>query len=236
MWRREPAARPWPFALRRNEATIAALIVLLGLGLAALQLLPQLAAGSGRSSGRPRSRGAGAGTISSRHYRPAAQPCPGGIYAYLGIVPFLFLVGLPAAVRRGEPPGAFGLGLLVVLAFLARAVGWFSRAGVPARMLAWGDRGLALAGLGLDALWRWSAANLRLRRMRVPAALRWAAAWLGLSYCWSLALLSRRRSISREPACTALRRRAGDLEVNLSDVLRFFAGAVSGGLLGWVQL
>ena len=49
---------------------------------------------------------------------------------------------------------------------------------------------LALAGLGLDALWRWSAANLKLRRMSLPAVVRWAVAWLGIGTLAAAAALS----------------------------------------------
>ena len=74
-----------------------------------------------------------------------------------------------------------GLGLLVALSLLWAAGNWLSRTGASAAILAWSAVALlALAGLGFDALWRWSTANLKLRRTNVPAAVRWAVAWLGI--------------------------------------------------------
>jgi 4-amino-4-deoxy-L-arabinose transferase-like glycosyltransferase len=185
-------ARPYG-AFRRNEALIAALIGLLGFGLAAIQLLPQLAAAiAGTSASNGAVAGAGLGQfLGALIVRPADGPPSGGLYAYLGIVPFLFLAGLPKAVRRENRRLVLGLGVLAVLALLWAAGGWLGSTGAPAAILAWGALALlALAGLGFDALWRWAAANLRLRRVSVPAAVAWAAAWLGIAALAAIAALS----------------------------------------------
>ena len=155
--------------------------------------MPQLGAAFGGSSvARPAVTGAGLGPLlGALIARPAGQTTPGGLYAYLGIVPFLFLAGLPAAIRRGNRRVALGLGLLAALALLWAAGDWLGRTGASAAMLAWGAAALlALAGLGLDALWRWAAANLKLRRMSLPAAARWAVAWLGIIALALVAALS----------------------------------------------
>ena len=84
-----------------------------------------------------------------------------------------------------------GLGLLVALSLLWAAGDWLSRTGASDAILAWGAASLlVLAGLGFDALWRWSAANLKLRRTSVPAAVRWAVAWLGIFTLAALAVAS----------------------------------------------
>ena len=174
--------RPY-IAFRRDEALIAGLIGLLGLGLAAVQLLPQFAAALGSAPGsRPATIGSGLGSLLAALIAGSeGQPFPSGLYTYLGVVPVFFLLGLPLAMPRANRRVVAGLGLVVALALLWAAGDWLSRNGAAAAMLAWGAVGLlALAGLGLDALWRWAAANLKLRRMNLPAAVRWAVAWLGL--------------------------------------------------------
>ena len=180
-------------AFHRNEVLIAALIGVLGFGLAAIQLLPQLAAAfAGASETRLAFLGAGLGhLLGTLIVRPEGQTTPGGLYTYLGIMPFLFLAGLLKAIRRENRRVVLGLGLLVVLALFWAAGDWLGRTGVSAAMLAWGAVALfTLAGLGLDALWRWAAANLKLRRMNLPAAVRWAVAWLGLIALAAVAALS----------------------------------------------
>ena len=170
-------------ALRRNEALVAALIGLLGLGLAAVQLLPQFAAALGSALGnRPATISSGLGSLLTALIAGSeGQSFPSGLYTYLGVVPVFFLLGLPLALRRTNRRVLAGLGLVVALALLWAAGDWLSRTGAAAAMLAWGAAALlALAGLGLDALWHWAASNLKMRRMNLPAAVRWAAAWLGL--------------------------------------------------------
>jgi 4-amino-4-deoxy-L-arabinose transferase-like glycosyltransferase/predicted DNA-binding antitoxin AbrB/MazE fold protein len=184
--------RPY-ISLRRNEALIAALIGLLGLGLAAIQLLPQFAAAlAGSLAADPMAIGGGLGRLlGSLSVQPPGQPAVNGLYVYLGLVPFLFLAGLPAAVRRENRRIVLGLGLLIAMVLLWAAGNWLGRSGASAAILAWGAVALlALAGLGFDALWRWAAANLKLRRVSVPAAVRWAAAWLGLIVLTALAAAS----------------------------------------------
>ena len=158
--------RPY-IALRRNDALIAALIGLLGFGLAAIQLLPQLATALAVASverSAPVTAGLGR-LLGALIAGPGGQASAGGLYAYLGIVPFLFLAGLPMAVRRSNRRMLLGLGLLVALSLLWAAGNWLSHTGVSDAILAWGAVALlALAGLGFDVLWRWASANLKLRR------------------------------------------------------------------------
>jgi 4-amino-4-deoxy-L-arabinose transferase-like glycosyltransferase len=180
-------------ALRQDEGRIAVLIVLLSLGLAAIQLLPQLAAVfAGASAMRSAPVTAGLGQLlGTLIVGPGGQATAGGLYAYLGVVSFLFLAGLPMAMRRANRRMLLGLGLLVALSLLWAAGDWLSRTGASAAILAWGAVALlALAGLGFDALWRWSAANLKLRRTSLPAAVRWAVAWLGIMMLAALATAS----------------------------------------------
>jgi 4-amino-4-deoxy-L-arabinose transferase-like glycosyltransferase len=184
--------RPY-IALRRDEALIAVLIGLLGFGLAAVQLLPQLAAVfAGALAVRQAPVTAGLGhLLGTLIVGPGGQATAGGLYAYFGVVPFLYLAGLPMAMRRANRRMLLGLGLLVALCLLWAAGDWLSRTGASAAILAWGAVALlALAGLGFDALWRWSAANLKLRRTSLPAAVRWAAAWLGIFTLAALAAAS----------------------------------------------
>ena len=174
--------RPY-IALRRDEVLIAVLIGLLGFGLASVQLLPQIgAAFAGAEVVRPAGTGAGLGRLLGALIAgPEGETTAGGLYAYLGVVPFLFLAGLPIALRRANRRVMLGLGLLVALSLLWAAGNWLSHAGASDAILAWGAVALlALAGLGFDALWRWSAANLKLRQTSLPAAVRWAVAWLGI--------------------------------------------------------
>ena len=181
--------RPY-IALRRDEVLIAVLIGLLGFGLAAVQLLPQIgAAFAGAEVVRPAGTGAGLGRLLGALIAgPEGETTAGGLYVYLGVVPFLFLAGLPIALRRANRRVMLGLGLLVALSLLWAAGDWLSRTGASVAILAWGAVALlALAGLGFDALWRWSAANLKLRQTSLPAAVRWAVAWLGI---FALAALS----------------------------------------------
>ena len=180
-------------ALRRDEALIAVLIGLLGFGLAAIQLLPQLAAAFAVA---PMVRSAPVTTGLGHLLRaligsPEGRTTAGGLYAYLGVMPFFFLAGLPVAMRRANRRMLLGLGLLVALSLLWAARNWLSRTGASDAVLAWGAVALlALAGLGFDALWRWSAANLKLRRTSLPAAVRWAVAWLGIITLAALAVAS----------------------------------------------
>ena len=156
---------------------------------------------------------------------PGGQPIPGGLYAYLGIAPFLFLAGLPVALRRANRRMLLGLGLLVALSLLWAAGSWLSRTGASDAILAWGAVALlALAGLGFDALWRWSAANLKLRRTSLPAAVRWAVAWLGIITLAALAAASvidlYRKNRPAVPAGVT----ASFSILNAGDLVRAYAG------------
>jgi len=115
-------------------------------------------------------------------------------YAYTGLWPFLALVLLPLAFwKRDRRPLVF-----FVLLFLF-TVGWidsrdmpwrdlYARAAFlnqfryPTRMLIFGALSvIALAGVGLDTLWRLAGVRTRLQRMSVPDMARWAGARAGLA-------------------------------------------------------
>ena len=180
-------------ALRRDEALIAVLIGLLGFGLAAVQLLPHSVLPSPELRRcAPLEPVSGWGVFFGALIAgPEGETTAGGLYAYLGVVPFLFLAGLPIALRRANRRMLLGLGLLVAFSLLWAAGNWLSHAGASDAILAWGAVALlALAGLGFDALWRWSAANLKLRQTSLPAAVRWAVAWLGIITLAALAAAS----------------------------------------------
>ena len=218
--------RPY-IALRRDEALIAVLIGLLGFGLAAVQLLPQLgAAFAGAEVVSPAGTGAGLGRLlGALIARPEGETTAGGLYAYLGVVPFLFWVGLPVAMRRANRRMLLGLGLLAALSLLWAAGDWLSRTGASGAILAWGAVALlALAGLGFDALWRWSAANLKLRRTNLPAAVRWAVAWLGIITLAALAAASVIDLYRKNRPAVPADATASFSILNAGDLLRAYAG------------
>lgn len=173
-------ARP---ALRRSQAALGFIFAGLGLGLAAFRLLPFLAALLGTGPAEPAASPA-AGLAADWLVGLVVTPKPGimvgGVRGTVGIAALLFLAGLPlAAARRVEGRRPFLL--LGLLALAALAGGRLDGARLPAGLLAWGLAGLlALAGVGLSAAWDWALTHLALRRVNVPAAVRWALAWLSV--------------------------------------------------------
>ena len=199
-------------ALRRAEVVLALMLAGLGLGLAALRLLPLLAAGpAGMTSSADLDVGWRLGLLIA----PGPGAVPAGIRGTIGVAALLFLVGLPLYRRSGNArratevaatsarsaaadpnrPAAAGLALVAavsnrpvrsvlllgLLALAGLSGGWLDGAGLPAGLLAWGLAGLlALGGAGLSAAWDWALAHLALRRVNVPAAVRWALGWLGV--------------------------------------------------------
>ena len=127
-------------------------------------------------------------------------------------------------MRRANRRVLLGLGLLVALSLLWAAGNWLSRTGASDAILAWGAVALlALAGLGFDALWRWSSANLKLRRTSLPAAVRWAVAWLGIITLAALAA-ARLSTCTGRTGRRASRRDRSVSILNAGDLLRTYAG------------
>lgn len=215
--------RPY-LAFRPREVIIAGLIALLGLGLAALRLMPQLASVfQGQPDAPAAGLGQGLGVLLAALISRSGQSLPVGPYTYLGLAPFVFLAGLPVAVRRENRRVVLGLGLVAVLALLWAGGNWLHRTGAAHALLAWGAVAtLALAGLGLDAAWRWSAANRKLRRMHVAAAARWAVAWLGLSMLTLLAGLSLLSLYKASHPAALMAAAPSAMRVGLGDGVRFY--------------
>lgn len=236
-------------AFVQSNALIALAIAVLGSGLAAIQLLPTVAGAAPGGEVAALSSGVGlglSGVLAAFLTRPAVAP--GAPVAYLGIAPFLCLIGLPWAVhRQGRRPLA-ALGFLGVFAVVLAAIGQSATPHLVTAHLGVATTALvALAGAGLDTIWAWAVANLALRRVRVPEAVAWAGARLGLMALsvlafWSLSdLYFANRSLltGSGPGISALTLIGELLRFDLAQhPVAFWVGAVMSGvsLLGVLAL
>lgn len=167
----------------------------LGLGVGAVAWLPGLAAGSGAPVLGPYLP---AGSLAVwRAYLDAGLATGGGqalsqgAYAYVGSVPFLFLVGLFLAPRPGRDRIALAMGLVAVIAFIGLSLGLGSGVFLPGGLLAWGTLAIwGLAGQGLEGLWRRARSHWHLKRVYVPDVVRYSAARGGAALILLLAAFS----------------------------------------------
>ncbi len=179
---------------------IIAVIVLLAIGLTAIQWLPLLDYwGSYTKMPDPELIGSHSlrqiwlDYVSKDPQRPDAfAKLPSEeFYAYTGVWPFLFLAFVPLAYRRGrrrEIVFLLLLALLVVAYVATRDMPWaglykasplLNQFRYQTRMLIYGAVALiGLAGCGLDAIWARVGARPRLSLVSVPALARGAGAWL----------------------------------------------------------
>ena len=131
-------------------------------------------------------------------------------YAYTGIWPFLLVALLPLALwKRAANPGAYKrrpLVFLLLVLFLVwmwidiRHMPWaglyshttfLNQFRYPTRMLVYGACALvALAGVGLDMLWKATARRSTLREVSVPGLARWLVTRLGAIALLAFVLLS----------------------------------------------
>jgi hypothetical protein len=180
---------------------IVVIIGLLALGLAAVQWLPMVDYWKSYTKvvdtqliGSHSLRQIWLDYVSKDQLRPDAIKTlpPEEFYAYTGIWPFLLLAFVPLGVRPSNRRALifFGLLLLVSVAYIAtRYMPWaglyvksefWSQFRYQTRMLIYGVVALiALAGCGLDAIWRRVRAMPPLRRVSVPEVARWSVARLG---------------------------------------------------------
>lgn len=216
-------------AFNRYSALVALAVAVLGCGLAAVQLLPTLAAGAVKQG--PAADSGLAGVLAALFLKPTAT-APA---SYVGIAPLLCLAGLPLATSRKPVRPLVGLGLVAAAALLVAASGWLDAARLPSALLAWVVVALvALAGMGLEALWQWVLANQALRRVRVPEAVAWAAARVGIVALPAIALLAAvDLFVTHRPLLLSVPA-AGIRELLVTNraqqPLAFWAGAVMSGL------
>ncbi len=179
-------ARTLP-TFRLREGAMAGMIALLGLGAAAVQLVPLLVA-------------PGAQMMQAVVVEPAVSLMV--LLAFSG-------AGLWRAVRARACRLVLLPALLEGTALLWIAIGG-RPSGVAAGLVAWGTvSGLMLGGTGLDVPTRWAVAHLRSPRRYVPAVARWAGAWSFLGWLLLVAALALadfgRASWSAIPAADATR-------------------------------
>jgi hypothetical protein len=128
---------------------------------------------------------------------------PEEFYAYIGLLPFLFLLLLPFALRsRPTRPAVFlgGLILFTVAWIAVRYMPWHALSArlallnqfrYPTRMLIYGAVGiLALSGMALDASWQALTAQRKYDRFSVPEMARFGFAWAGTIVLGGLMLYS----------------------------------------------
>lgn len=145
--------------------------------------------------------------VSTDHQRPDAyRTLPSEeFYAYTGVWPFLLLIFLPLAYRRGKRREQVFLALLLGMAVayiatkympwaqLYRTSPLLNQFRYQTRMLIYGAVALiGLAGCGLDAIWPGHITRTRLEPVSVPALARWAAVRVGAALLivfmfWSVA-------------------------------------------------
>ena len=136
--------------------------------------------------------------VSKDHHRPDAySTLPSEeFYAYTGVWPFLLLAFLPLAVRRANRRVLIFLGLLLLVsvAYVAtRYMPWaksYSQSQLliqfryQTRMLIYGAVALiALAGCGLDAIWRRVGTAPPLQHISVPGVARAGSLAASVQYC-----------------------------------------------------
>lgn len=167
-------------ALCSETLWAAGVIGVLGLGLGAVGWLPRLAAGADISVGGSVFP-AGLLTV-WRAY--VAVPMPGGgaflspgDYAFIGAIPFLFLISLLLAPPPGRDRSILAMGLVAAMAFVGVGFGIGGRIAVAKGLLAWGTLTIfGLASMGLEGLWGWARDHWHLRRVYVPDVARYVAA------------------------------------------------------------
>ncbi len=199
---------------RKNVLLIVVIIGLLALGLTAIQWLPMAAYWKSYTKvadtqllGSHSLHQIWLDYVSQDQFRPDAIKTlpPEEFYAYTGVWPFLLLAFAPLAVRSTNRRAIVFLGLLLLVSVLYIATRYMPWADIYAssefwsqfryqtRMLIYGAVALiALAGCGLDAIWRRAMARPPLRRMSVPEVVRWSIVRLGsivliLFMIWSVA-------------------------------------------------
>ncbi|PKO23360.1 MAG: hypothetical protein CVU38_04480 [Chloroflexi bacterium HGW-Chloroflexi-1] len=186
---------------RGRALLIVVVIVLLALGLTAIQWLPMVDYWTSYTK-MPDTQLVGSHSlpqiwldyVSKDHQRPDAfKMLPSEeFYAYTGVWPFLLLAFLPLAIRRGDRRALVFLGLLLLMsvayvatrympwAQLYRESAFLSQFRYQTRMLIYGVVALiALAGCGLDAIWRRVGTLPQLSRVSVPDLARWIFVRLG---------------------------------------------------------
>ena len=199
---------------RGKVLLIAAVIGLLALGLTAIQWLPMVdywksytKVADTQLIGSHSLGQIWLDFVSKDQLRPDAIKAlpPEEFYAYTGVWPFLLLAFVPLAVRRSNRRALVFLGLLLLVSVVYIATRYMPWADIYARsaflsqfryqtrMLIYGAVALvALAGCGLDAIWRRVGTTPPLRQMSVPGVVRWSVARLGaalliLFMIWSVA-------------------------------------------------
>ncbi len=194
----------WParrFRLHGRSLLIVIIIVLLAVGLTAIQWLPLVdywknynKAPDTQLVGSHNLQQIWLDYVSKDHQRPDAyRTLPSEeFYAYTGVWPFLALAFVPLAVRRGNRRALLFLALLFLMAVAyaaTRYMPWaqlyreselLSQFRYQTRMLIYGTVAvIALAGCGLDAAWRRIGPLSPPDRVSVPALARWTVARLG---------------------------------------------------------
>lgn len=213
---------------RSRAFAIVVVVVLLAMGLTAIQWLPMLDYWKSYTK-MPDPQLIGSHSlsqiwldyVSTDHRRPDAIKTlpPEEFYAYTGVWPFLLLVFLPLAYRRGKRREQVFLALLLVVAvayIATKYMPWaqfykssplLNQFRYQTRMLIYGATALiGLAGCGLDAIWARVAMRARINLVSVPALARWATARVGVALLiafmlWSVADVysaNRRHTQTRE--------------------------------------
>lgn len=217
-----PQVRPRPSVrLAWRPASTAVIVTVLGLGLAAVRLLPTLAAGAATPGPTAALSAADLGlrTLLAAFFVKPASPATLGVY--VGSLPLLFLVGLLWGGQRKPRQPLWGLGALGILALMAAASGWLTSGRLSVALLAWATLSVVmLAGAGLDAAWTQARANTSLSRVRVPEAVAWAAARVGVVALPGLAVWAvSHLYLNNRPLLVAASRFGGQLAV--ADLLHF---------------
>ena len=193
------ARRPY---IRSRALLMVAVIGLLALGLTAIQWLPMVdywksyvKVTDTQLVGSHSLSQIWLDYISKDHHRPDAYSLLPSeeFYAYMGVWPFLLLAFLPLAIRRTNRRALIFLGLLLLAAVAYIATKYMPWAQLYAqsqfltqfryqtRMLIYGAVALiALAGFGLDAVWRRVETAFPLQHVSVPGVARWLGARVGV--------------------------------------------------------
>ncbi len=183
------------YTWRPEALWIAGMIWGLGFGLSAVGWLPRLAAGAHAVVGE---QAPPVGLLAVWRAYVVALPRIGegasfapAAYAYIGIIPFLFLIGLSLSPDLRRDRFVLGMGPVAVIALLGVGLGVGASLSLPEGLLAWGTLAiLGLAGKGLEAWWQWVRSHWRLRRVYVPDVVLYVAARGGAALILLLAVLS----------------------------------------------